>query len=64
MRQGKVLYKDDFAGILTEPHEGEYLFAYDKAYIHRFPNQPITFSMPVSDKVYQDSRLFPSEQTH
>ncbi|HHV87116.1 MAG TPA: phosphatidylinositol kinase [Petrimonas sp.] len=59
MRQGKVFYKDDFAGILTETDEGEYLFAYDNDYIKCFPKQPITFSMPVSDKVYQDNRLFP-----
>lgn len=59
MRQGKVFYKDYFAGILTETNEGEYLFAYDKEYIRRFPDNPITFSMPVSDKEYQDDRLFP-----
>lgn len=59
MRQGKVFYKDYFAGILTETNEGEYLFAYDKEYIRRFPDSPITFSMPVSDKEYQDDRLFP-----
>lgn len=53
MRQGKVFYNDDFAGILTETDDGEYLFAYDKEYIKQFPNQAISFSMPVSDKVYQ-----------
>jgi serine/threonine-protein kinase HipA len=51
MRQGQVFYKDDFAGIITETDDGEYLFEYDKEYINRFPNQPITFSMPVSGKV-------------
>ncbi len=59
MRQGKVFYKDDFAGIITETDDVEYLFEYDKEYINRFPNQPITFSMPVSGKVYTDNRLFP-----
>ena len=58
MRQGKVFYKDNFAGFITETNEGEYQFAYN-AYIQRFPNQSITFSMPVSDKVYQDNRLSP-----
>jgi serine/threonine-protein kinase HipA len=58
MRQGKVFY-NDFAGILTETDDGEYLFAYDKEYIKQFPNQAISFSMPVSDKVYRDNRLFP-----
>lgn len=59
MRQGKVFYKDNFAGIITETNEGEYQFAYDNVYIQRFPNESITFSMPVSNKVYQDNRLFP-----
>jgi len=59
MRQGKVLYNNDFAGIITETDEGEYLFEYDKEYISRFPGQPITLSMPVSDKVYKYNRLFP-----
>jgi serine/threonine-protein kinase HipA len=58
MKQGKVFYKEYFAGIITETNEGEYQFAYDNAYIQRFPNQSITFSMPVSEKVYQDNRLF------
>ena len=57
MRQGKVFYKDDFAGIIMETNEGEYLFEYDKEYIHQFPNQPITFSMPVSDKVYKANQI-------
>lgn len=59
MRQGKVFYKDDFAGILTETDDGEYLFEYDEEYIERFPEQYITFSMPVLRNVYHDNRLFP-----
>ncbi|MDI9606235.1 MAG: HipA N-terminal domain-containing protein [Bacteroidota bacterium] len=59
MRQGKVFYKDDFAGIITETDDGEYLFEYDQEYIDQFPSQPITFSMPVSGKVYKDNWLFP-----
>lgn len=59
MRQGKVFYKENFAGILSETDEGEYLFEYDKVYIRNFPGQVITFSLPVSDKVYQAERLFP-----
>jgi serine/threonine-protein kinase HipA len=39
MRQGKVFYKDDFTGIITETDDGEYLFEYDKEYINRFPSQ-------------------------
>lgn len=32
MRRGKVFYKDELAGILTETDEGEYVFQYDKEY--------------------------------
>lgn len=59
MRQGKVYYKDIFAGILTETDDGDYLFEYDKEYIGKYPTLAISFSMPVSDQVYQDRRLFP-----
>jgi len=59
MRQGKVFYNNDLAGIITETDDGEYLFAYDNNYILRFPKQYITFTMPVSEKVYRSKRLFP-----
>ena len=59
MRQGKVYYNNDLAGIITETDDGEYLFAYDIDYIRRFPEQAITFTMPVSEKIYRSNRLFP-----
>ena len=59
MRQGKVFYNSIFAGIITETDDGEYTFSYDTNYIQKYPNQLITFSMPVSDKVYREKRLFP-----
>ncbi len=59
MRQGKVLYKDYLAGILTETNEGEYVFQYTDQYVKDHPNDLITFTMPVSDKPYTDKRLFP-----
>jgi len=59
MRQGKVFYQDHFAGIVTETNDGDFTFEYDQEYIQQFPNQFITFSMPVSEKVYRENRLFP-----
>ncbi|MCO5231543.1 MAG: HipA N-terminal domain-containing protein [Chitinophagales bacterium] len=58
MRQGKVFYQDYFAGIVTETNDGDFTFEYDQEYIQRFSNQFITFSMPVSEKVYRENRLF------
>ena len=59
MRQGKVFYKNELAGIITESNEGEYIFQYDEKYVQNYPNDFITFTMPVSHKPYIDNRLFP-----
>ena len=59
MRQGKVFYQNHFAGVVTETNDGDYTFEYDNDYIHKFPYQFITFSMPVSEKLYRENRLFP-----
>lgn len=64
MRQGKILYKGVFAGILTETNEGEYVFQYDAKYADEHPNNFITFNMPVSLEPYRDKRLFPAEQSY
>ncbi|MFY0607586.1 MAG: HipA N-terminal domain-containing protein [Cyclobacteriaceae bacterium] len=59
MRQGKVYYKDQLAGMVTETDDGEYVFQYDHQYVSDHPNSFITFTMPVTDKPYRDKRLFP-----
>ena len=59
MRQGKVFYQNHFAGVVTETNDGDYTFVYDNDYIQKFPYQFITFSMPVSEKLYRENRLFP-----
>lgn len=59
MRKGAVYYKDLLAGILTETNEGEYVFQYDEKYTKEYPEQFLTFTMPVSSKAYTDKRLFP-----
>lgn len=59
MRQGKVFYKNRLAGLITETDEGEYVFQYDENYIEQYPNDFITFTMPVSKMPFKDKRLFP-----
>jgi serine/threonine-protein kinase HipA len=59
MRQGKVYYNEYLAGIITETNEGEYVFQYDADYLKKFPQEFITFTMPVTEKPYTDKRLFP-----
>jgi serine/threonine-protein kinase HipA len=59
MRRAEIYYKDSLAGILTETNEGDYTFLYDKEYVIKHPDQFITFTMPVTELKYSDTRLFP-----
>jgi serine/threonine-protein kinase HipA len=59
MRKATIFYDAIIVGILTETNDGDFTFEYTKEYINKFPDQFITFSMPVCDKVYRDNRLFP-----
>lgn len=59
MRQGIVKYNKVIAGLLTEEDNGEYLFVYDEKYVKTYPNQFISFQMPVSPRPYKSKRLFP-----
>ena len=59
MRQAKVYYQDDLAGVLVETDDGEYEFTYDKDYVRSFPDRFLTFTMMVSEKTYRSNRLFP-----
>ena len=58
MREARVFYNDTEAGRLTETDEGTYLFQYLDEYVTAYPNQFITFAMPVTRKLYTDKRLF------
>ena len=59
MRQGIVKYNNIKAGIITEDDNGEYHFVYDKQYVTKYPNQFITFNMPVTSTPYTSKILFP-----
>lgn len=59
MRQGIVKYNHIRAGLLTEDDQGEYHFIYDETYVQAYPDQFITFQMPVSLQPYRSRRLFP-----
>ena len=59
MRKAEIYYKNVLAGILTETNEGMYTFQYEKDYVAKYPKQFITFSIPVVEGLYSDTRLFP-----
>lgn len=59
MRKAEIYYKDVLAGILTETDDGDYIYRYEKKYIKQYPQQFLTFSMPVNETIYNTNRLFP-----
>jgi len=59
MRQGVVKYNNTVAGMITETNEGFYIFRYQEQYIQNFPEQFITFNMPVRPQSYHSTNLFP-----
>ncbi len=59
MRQGKVYYKNNLAGIITETNDGEFTFQYQEKYVKEHPSEFITFTMPVTNELYTEKRLFP-----
>lgn len=59
MRKAEIYYDKTLAGTLTETNEGVYVFQYDDSYTKHYPDQFITFTMPVTDQPYISKRLFP-----
>lgn len=58
MKRAMIYYDDLLAGILTETNDGDFIFKYEDDYIVNYPNQFISFSMPVSNKIFIDKMLF------
>lgn len=58
MRRANVFYNNTHCGILTETNDGDFEFCYLEDYIKKYPDQFITFTMPVNETLYKDKRLF------
>jgi len=58
MRKGKVYYKDEFAGIITEDANGV-SFTYDKKYLESKKAKPVSLTMPLRDEPYVDKVMLP-----
>ena len=58
MRQARVFYQSAFAGLLSEEDDG-YRFVYDDEYLRQPDVNPISLTMPTSQKIYVSKVLFP-----
>ena len=59
MRRANIYYDTHMTGQLTETDDGEYVFQYNAEYVANYPEQFVTFSMPVRFEQYKENRLFP-----
>ncbi|WOK05683.1 HipA N-terminal domain-containing protein [Imperialibacter roseus] len=57
MKKAKIYMHGELAGFLAEDDEG-YHFAYQKKYVTE-GGEPISLTMPLTDKVYHSAMLFP-----
>lgn len=58
MRQAHIYNYDKLAGLLSENEEG-YTFQYDTTYIQSDEAEPISLTLPLSEKPYKSLILFP-----
>jgi len=57
MRQGKVYYKDSFAGIITENENG-FNFKYNEDYLLQENAKPVSLTLPLREDKYESSIMF------
>lgn len=58
MRKAEIYFKDHIAGILTETESG-YEFRYNKEFLDNKVSEPVSLTLPLSEKPYQSKILFP-----
>ncbi len=58
MRKAKIFFGDDLAGKLVEDEEG-YAFFYETSYLNAQHTEPVSLTLPLSDKPYRSQVLFP-----
>jgi len=58
MKQAKVFFQENFAGILTEDENG-YTFVYDIDYLQKQDVKAVSLTLPLRAKPYNSQVLFP-----
>ena len=58
MKQAKVFFQENFAGVLTEDENG-YTFTYNVDYLQKKDVKAISLTLPLSEKPYNSQVLFP-----
>lgn len=59
MRQAKILFKEEEAGLLTQQDDGSFSFQYHSSWIADNSKPAISLSLPKKAEAYQSAYLFP-----
>ncbi len=58
MKSAKVYMHNQFVGILSEGEDG-FRFEYDPSYLKAESAEPVSLTLPLSEKAYESNILFP-----
>lgn len=59
MRQAKIYFKDEKAGLITQHDDGSFTYKYDDLWMSDTNKPPISLSLPKDKQVYKSKYLFP-----
>jgi HipA-like protein len=59
MRQAKILYKTEEAGILTQHDDGSFTFIYNDLWLADSSKSAISLTLPKTQQSYRSQYLFP-----
>ncbi len=59
MRQAKVLFKGDQAGVLTQRDDGSFTFQYHPSWVDDGSKPAIGLTLPKTQRIYESEFLFP-----
>lgn len=59
MRQARILYKDEEAGILTQHDDGSFTFRYHTLWMEDRNKPAISLTLPKTEQEYHSKFLFP-----
>jgi len=59
MRQAKILFKDEEAGVLTQHDDGSFTFSYNEPWIADSNKPGISLTLPKTEQEFHSKFLFP-----
>lgn len=59
MRKAKVLYKDEWAGTLSQLDDGNFKFSYKESWLNNDSKPPVSLTLPKQETAFTSEFLFP-----